>query len=157
MNRILLAAAIACAIAVPAAAQDNPFAGFKGKIKEGNWEYRMQMEGVPGMPPGMKMPEQTFKHCITPQDVEKGGLGSKDGKMPDGCSVKNMKMSGNTASYTMVCTKEPKMTVDADMTFGDGTFTMKQKMAMDQNGQVMNMNSTMTGKYLGPCPAAPKK
>jgi len=157
MNRILLAAAIACAIALPAAAQDNPFAAFKGKIKEGNWEYKMQMEGVPGMPPGMKMPEHTFQHCITPQDVEKGGVGSKDGKMPDGCTVKNMKMSGNTASYTMECTKDPKMTVDANMTFGDGTFTMKQKMAMNQNGQVMNMNQTMTGKYLGPCTAAPKK
>jgi len=157
MNRTLLAAAIACAIALPAAAQDNPFAGFKGKIREGNWEYRMQMEGGPGMPPGMKMPEQTFQHCITPQDIEKGGVGSKNGKMQDGCTVKNMKMSGNTASYTMECTKPQKMTVDADMTFGDGTFTMKQKMAMDQNGQVMNMNSTMTGKYLFHDTAATKK
>jgi hypothetical protein len=107
--------------------------------------------------PGHEDAEQTFQHCITPQDIEKGGVGSKNGKMQDGCTVKNMKMSGNTASYTMECTKPQKMTVDADMTFGDGTFTMKQKMAMDQNGQVMNMNSTMTGKYLGPCTAAPKK
>jgi len=153
MNRTLLAAAVACAITLPAAAQDNPFAGFKGKIKEGNWEYKMQMDGVPGMPPGMKMPEQTFQHCITAQDIEKGGVGSKNGKMPDGCAVKNMKMSGNTATYTMECTKEPKMTVDSTITFGTDSFTTKQAMDMDQGGQRMKMNSTMTGKYLGPCTA----
>jgi hypothetical protein len=157
MNRTLFAAAVACAVALPAAAQDNPFAGFKGKVKEGNWEYKMQMEGMPGMPPGMKMPEHTVQHCVTPQDVEKGGLGTKDGKLPDGCTVKNMKMSGNTATYTTECTKPQKMTVDSTITFGGDTFTTKQKMVMDQNGQMVTMNNTMTGRYLGPCTAAPKK
>lgn len=150
-----LALLAACTLALPALAQDNPFSGFKGKIKEGNWEYKMQMEGVPGMPAGAG--GMTFNHCVTAQDVEKGGFASRDGKMPDGCTVKNMKMSGNTASYTMECTKQPKMTVDSNITFGDNSFTMKQKMAMDQGGQMMNMNSTMTGRLVGPCAAAAKK
>lgn len=153
MKRTLATVAAACTIALPALAQDNPWAGFKGKIKEGNWEYKMQMEGA-GMPPGMGA--MTFNHCITPADVEKGGFASRDGKMPDGCSVKNMKMAGNTATYTMECTKQPKMTVDSTITFADTSFTMKQKMAMDQGGQVMNMNSTMTGRLTGPCAAAKK-
>ncbi|APV51318.1 hypothetical protein BWI17_17470 [Betaproteobacteria bacterium GR16-43] len=151
MKRPILAAALACAIALPVLAQDNPFSGFKGKIREGNWEYKMQMEGMPGMPQGMQMP--TINRCITPADVDKGGFANKDGKMPDGCTVKNMKMSGNTASYTMECTKDPKMTVDSDITFGGDTFTMKQKMAMDRGGQMMNMTQTMTGRYTGPCTA----
>lgn len=145
-----LAAAL-CLLALPALAQDNPFAGFKGKVREGNWEYRSQMEGVPGMPPGMKMPEQVFNHCVTPQEVDKGGFGSKDGKLPDGCTIKDMKMAGNIATYRMECVKDPKMTVDTTMTFGTDSFTMKQKMAMNQQGQVMNMNQTMTGRYTGPC------
>jgi Protein of unknown function (DUF3617) len=153
MKRPLLAAAIACAITLPVLAQDNPFSGFKGKIREGNWEYKVQMEGVPGMPPGMKMPEHTSSHCVTPQDVERGGGVSKDGKMPDGCTVKNMKISGNTASYTMECTKDPKMTVDSDITFGGDAFNMKQKMVMDRGGQKMNMNQTISGRYTGPCVA----
>jgi hypothetical protein len=148
MKRTAIAAIAASCLALPALAQDNPFAGFKGKIKEGNWEYKMQMEGVPGMP---AMAPMTFNHCITPQDVDKGTFAQKDGKMPDGCTVKNMKMSGNTASYTMECVKDPKMTVDSNITFGGDNFTMKQKMAMNQGGQVMNMNSTMTGRYTGPC------
>lgn len=155
MNRTLLAAAVACAIALPAAAQDNPFAGFKGKIRDGNWEYKMQMEGVPGMPAGMG--GMTFNRCITPNDVEGGGFANKGGKMPDGCTVKNMKMSGNTATYTMECTKEPKMTVDSTITFGSDSFTMKQAMDMDQGGQRMKMNSTMNGRYTGPCTADSKK
>ena len=150
MNRTLLAA-LACALALPALAQDNPWAGLKGKVKEGNWEYRMQMDGMPGMPPGMKMPEQVFNNCVTNQEIEKGGLGNKDGKLPDGCTIKNMKLVGNVATYRMECVKDPKMTVDTTMTFGSDTFTMKQKMAMDQGGQIMNMNNTMNGRLTGPC------
>ena len=156
--------AITCATALAATAwaqAPSPFAGFKGKIKEGMYEHKMEMDmgQVPGMPPGMGKQSHTMQHCLRHEDIEKGGLNKgRDGKgMPDNCKIENMKMSGNTASYTMECTKDPKMTVDANMTFGDGTFTMKQKMAMNQNGQVMNMNNTLTGKYLGPCTAAPKK
>ena len=56
MKSLLTAVVVACSLALPLLAQDNPFAGIKGKIKEGKWEYKMQMEGVPGMPAGMKMP-----------------------------------------------------------------------------------------------------
>jgi hypothetical protein len=144
-------AALALALALPAAAQDNPFSGMKGRIKEGMWEYKMQMEGVPGMPAGMSMPAITFNHCITPQDVEKGGFAQKDGKMPDGCSVKNMQMTKDGATWRMECTKDPKMIVDSTMSGTPEGFTMKQKMQMNQGGQVMNMNQTMTARYTGPC------
>jgi hypothetical protein len=71
--------------------------------------------------------------------------------MPEQCRVSNMKMSGNNASYTMECTRDPKMKADVTMTFqGDG-FTMKQDMVMDHGGQPMKMQNTMTGKYTGPC------
>jgi hypothetical protein len=46
-----LIAAFAFAVAVPAFAQDNPFGGMKGKIKEGMWDYTMEMGAMPGMPP----------------------------------------------------------------------------------------------------------
>jgi hypothetical protein len=146
-----LALALAAALALPALAADNPFAGMKGKMREGMWQYTMEMGNVPGMPQGMKMPPMTFSRCLTAQDIEQGGATQREGKMPEGCSVKNMKMSGNTASYTMECTKDPKMKSDVNMTFqGDG-FTMKQDMEMDRGGQMMKMQQTMTGKYTGPC------
>ena len=149
MKRTLAAAL--CLIVVPALAQDNPFSGMRGKMREGNWEYRMQMDGIEGMPAGMKMPEQVVNRCVTPQDVDRGGFASKDGKVPDGCTFSNMKFTGDGASWTMECVKEPKMKVDSTMTFGQDSFTMKQKMAMNQQGQMMNMNQTMTGRYTGPC------
>ena len=146
-----LAALIATAFVMPAIAQDNPFSGLKGKVKEGQWEYSMQMDAVPGMPAGMKMPPMTFQRCLTAQDVEKGGFAQKDGKMPDGCSVKDMKVSASGASWRMECTKDPKMTVDSTMTFSGDGFAMKQAMQMDRGGQAMTMNNTFTGKYLGAC------
>ena len=149
--KTLLLAASCCALALPALAQDNPFAGMKGKIKEGMWQYTMEMGSMPGMPAGMKMPPMTFSRCLTAKEIESGGATSKEGKMPEQCSVKNMKMSGNNATYTMVCTKDPKMKADVNMTFqGDG-FTMKQDVEMDHGGQMMKMQQTMTGKYTGPC------
>lgn len=141
----------ACLLALPTLAADNPFAGMKGKMKEGMWQYSMEMGNVPGMPAGMKMPAMTFSRCLTAQDIEQGGATQREGKMPEGCSVKNMKMSGNNASYTMECTKDPKMKADVKMTFAGDGFTMNQDMQMDHGGQMMKMQQTMTGKYTGPC------
>jgi hypothetical protein len=146
-----LAIVVACALALPALAEDNPFAGMKGKIKEGQWEYTMEMGAIPGMPQGMKMPPMTFNKCLTAKDIESGGATSKEGKMPEQCSVKNMKMSGNTASYTMECTKDPKVKSDVNMTFQNDGFVMKQDMVMDHGGQPMKMQQTMTGRYMGAC------
>jgi hypothetical protein len=111
----------------------------------------MQMDGVPGMPAGMSMPAMTFQRCLKPQDVEKGGFAQKDGKMPEGCTIKDMKATGSGASWRMECTKDPKMIVDSVMTASADGFEMKQAMQMDRGGQMMKMNQTMTGKYLGPC------
>lgn len=147
----LLAAALCCAFATSAFAQDNPFAGMKGKMKEGQWDYTMHMGAMPGMPAGMKMPEMKFSQCVTAQDIESGGVGQQGGKMPEGCKVSNFKSSGNSASYSMECTKDPKMKGDMQMTFGGDTFTMKQDLTMDMNGQPMKMNNHMTGKYMGAC------
>jgi hypothetical protein len=149
MKKLLSAAALACVFATPALAQNNPFAGMKGKMKEGEWEYTMKMS-MPGMPGGgMTMPG--FRQCVTAAQIEKGGVGQKDGQMPDGCSVRNVKVAGNTASYTMECTKDPKMVSDVNMTFSGDTFSMKQNTTMDQGGQKMQMVNDMTGKYVGPC------
>ena len=146
-----LAIVVACALALPALAEDNPFAGMKGKIKEGQWEYTMEMGAIPGMPQGMKMPPMTFSKCLTAKDIESGGATSKEGKMPEQCSVRNMKMSGNNASYTMECTKDPKVKSDVNMTFQNDGFVMKQDMVMDHGGQPMKMQQTMTGRYMGAC------
>jgi hypothetical protein len=153
MNKQFLLAA-ACAAAVSAAAvAAGPFDQFKGKMKEGMYETKMEMDmgQMPGMPAGMGKQAHTFQNCVTAEDIEKGKVGKgKDGKGMDNCEVKNFSMSGNTANYTTVC-KSPEMTADSKITFtGDG-YNMDMKMAMNRNGKAMNVTQHMESRYVGPC------
>ena len=146
--------AIAC-LAFPAAANANPLDQLKGKMKEGLYEYKMEMDmgAVPGLPPGMGKQNMTFQKCVTAEDIEKGQMGrggGRDGKAPESCEVQNFKMSGNTASYTMTC-KKPPMSTDNQITFAADGFKMDMKMAMNRNGKAMNMTQKMEGRLLGPC------
>src|SRR5471030_2909222 len=124
---------VACAASFCAAAMaDNPFESFRGKMKEGMYEYKMEMDmgAMPGMPPGMGKQSHTFQKCVTAQDIEKGQMGrgpDRAGKAAPDCDVKNFSQSGNTASYTMEC-KQAKMTVDNKITFTDAGFNMDMKM-----------------------------
>ncbi len=145
--------ALACLASTVAAA--GPFDQFKGKMKEGMYEYKMEMDmgQMPGMPQGMRPPPMTFQHCVTAQDIEKGqmGRGGRDGKMPENCEVKNFNMSGNTATYTMECKGERPMKADNTIVFSKDGYKMDMKMQMTQGGQAMNMAQHMEAKYLGPC------
>jgi hypothetical protein len=156
-----LALAIAAGFAANAdLADSNPFEAFRGKVKEGMYEYKMEMDmgQMPNMPPGMGKQAHTFQHCVTPEDVKRGEFGKdREGKMPKDCQIKDFKMSGNTASYKMICTGERAMATDNTITFAGDGYRMKMKMDMDHGGQKMTMNQTMDAKYLGACPAAAKK
>lgn len=150
MKNQLLALAVMAAFS--GAASAGPFDQFKGKMKEGMYEYKMQME-MPGMPAGMAPQGHTFRKCLTKEDIDKGqmGRGGRDGQMPENCEVKNFKMSGNTASYTFVCKGEQEMTADNKIVFSDNGYKMDMDMSMNRGGQTMKMKQHMEGKYLGPC------
>jgi Protein of unknown function (DUF3617) len=151
-RKLLLAAALAAAFSTAAVA--GPFDQFKGKMKDGLYEYKMQMDmgQMPGMPPGMGKQSHTFQNCVSKKDIEDGGFGkNKDRKQPENCEIKDMKMSGNTATYTMECKGDPAMKADNKITFTSEGFNMDMKMAMVQRGQTMNMTQHMESRYLGPC------
>ena len=147
-TKFLFGACLAAASAVAFAA--GPFDAFKGKMKEGLYEVRMEME-IPGMPQGMGKQQMTMQNCVTAQDIESGRVGKGREQMQERCEIKNFKMSGNTASYTTVCKGEHAMTADTTITFAGNDYKMDMKMAMNQGGQVMNMHQKMDGRYLGPC------
>ena len=134
----------------------GPFDQFKGKMKEGMYEYKMDMDmgSMPGMPPGMKNQTMTFKRCITAEDIDKGRFGrnQREGApREDDCQFKNMNVTGNTASYTMACTKPSQMSADSKITFTGEGYRMDMAMAMNHGGQAMNMKQHVEAKYLGPC------
>ena len=153
MNALRLAA-VAAAVASLSAVAASPFDAFKGKMKEGMYDYKMEMDmgSVPGMPPGMAKQTQAFQQCVTNQDIDKGGFSrGREAKMPENCEIRDFKMSGSSATYVMECKSNPAMKADSKITFvGDG-FNMDVKMAMNQGGQVMNVTQKMTARYVGPC------
>src|SRR3982751_4888061 len=150
MKKIAIALAALCATAAYAA---GPFDAFKGKVKPGMYETKMEMDmsGMPGLPPNMAKQTMTHQKCVTDKDIEDGGWGKgKDGKGPnDSCEIKNMKMSGNSATYTMEC-KSPKMTADTKINFTNAGYVMDMDMTSDHGGQAMKMKQHVEGKYIGP-------
>jgi hypothetical protein len=150
MKKIALAAA--CMLAAPLALA-GPFDAFKGKIKPGMYENKMEMDmgNVPGLPPGMGKQSMTNQHCITEKDIEEGGFG-KNGKVKnrDGeCEIKDVKASGNSATYKMVCPKGT--TGETKITFTGSGYISDTVMDIDQGGHKMTMKQRTEGKYLGPC------
>ena len=150
MKKIAIAAA--CLLAAPVVLA-GPFDAIKGKMKPGMYENKIEMDmgNVPGMPPGMGKQTMTNQHCVTEKDIEDGGV-AKGGKArnKDGdCEIKDVTMSGNTATYKMVCPKGT--TGDAKMTFTGSGYVMDVNMNIDQGGHKMTMKQRTEGKYLGPC------
>jgi hypothetical protein len=73
------------------------------------------------------------------------------GNSSKNCEIKNMQISGNSATYTMVCSGAHEMSMDNKITFrGDG-YQMDMKMAMNQGGHPVNMTQHLDARYLGPC------
>jgi hypothetical protein len=99
----------------------------------------------------MQKQPHTFQHCVTKKDLEEGKIGKGRAEMEKNCEIKDFKMSGNVATYTMECKGDNPMRADNRITFGDGTFDMDMKMQMTQKGQAMNMSQHMEGRYLGAC------
>jgi len=152
MRTVLTAAVLAAAFC--SAAWAGPFDAFKGKMKPGMYEYKMDMDmgQMPGMPPGMGKQSHTFQHCVTNEDIERGEMNRQEGRnAPKNCEIKNMQVSGNTATYQMVCSQPHEMTADNKVTFRSDGYQMDMKMAMNQGGRPMNMTQHMEAHYLGPC------
>ena len=152
----VLAIALLAFLAPAATLAHTPQQALKGKLKPGLYAYKMEMDMgqlPPGMPKGAMAP-RTFQQCVTPQDIERGEMGKgPEGAAKSNCEMQDFRMSGNTATYKMVCKGESGMTADNAITFLPDGFNMNMKMSMVRGGQTMNMAQKMEGRYLGPCPA----
>ena len=137
-------------------------------MKPGLWEFTTQMSGagMPAMPKisdaqrkqmeamGIKMPQMsdggigiTTKVCITPEQAKKGVPPSTD-KNGEKCEQTDVKTSGNTTSWKMVCTGKRKMTGSGTMTYnGTDQFSGETTINMEQGPQ--GVPSTMNNKYSG--------
>ena len=152
--RMSAIAAAACA-ALATAALAGPFDQFKGKMKEGMYEYKMTMDmgAVPGHARrGWASRISRSSAASRPRTSRKApSARAATARATENCEVKDFKMSGNTATYRMECKGEGQMKADNKITFLPNGFDMDMKMSMVRNGQPMNMTQHMEGRNLGPC------
>jgi Protein of unknown function (DUF3617). len=117
--------------------------------KAGKWQRTMQME-MPGMP--MKMPVQTFVHCITKEQAENAeNLIPKSGDKRGGCTYTDVKVEGSTMTWKMTCEKSG-MTGTGTVTYHGDTYEGSMQMKM----QDRDMSAKFDGKYLGECDGTEK-
>ncbi len=109
-------------------------------FKEGIWEFTVTME-IPGMP--MKMPPQTFRHCVTKKDMapQKAEPGQE-------CKMLSYGVKGDTVTWVMECkTKEGTVRSEGRGTYQgdnyDGWVKMKQAD--------LSFTQKVKGKWVGPC------
>lgn len=150
--RLALLVSLALTIAPAQAQSTAQLTALKGKIKEGRYSQKMEMDmgNIPGMPAGMGKQSFTIDNCVSDSDIEKGELGRRDKGAPD-CQMRDVKVTASNASYKMVCTGEQNMTMDVAIAFAGDSYRMTMKTLMDMGGQKITSNMTVDAKYLGPC------
>ena len=137
--RRILVCTFALALAMPLIAEDS------SPIKAGKWEMTIEME-MPGMP--VKMPPVKTVQCVTPEQAANPEKGVPTGGRNNKCQIKDMKISGKTISYTVICPDE-KVTAEAEMTYEGDSFSGMMKMKVE--GQDQEITTKYSGKRIGDC------
>ena len=119
------------------------------EIKEGLWEITTtsEMKGVP-----IQLPPTTTKQCITKKDLVPRSEIQETGHE---CRIKDQKVSGDTVTYIVECKDQGGNVIDisgktiykGNVFDGITNTTVKTK----EQG-TMQMKSTTSGRYTGPCP-----
>ena len=115
-------------------------------MREGEWETSSETTMTMG---AMSMPPMASKttYCLTREDLVPKSEKDKD------CKMLNQKVVGNTVSWRMECKKSEG---EGEITYRGSTYNGNFRMKMVEEGQTMNMNMKLAGKYLGPCPKGRK-
>ena len=118
-------------------------------IKDGLWEVTTTMD-ISGAPGGAR-PPQTMQHCVTPQEAKDPANIGRNMDKSGQCQMVDHKVSGNTATWKLVCKGEGAMSGTGTATYGGTTYTMTSTTTMMQGGQTMTMKVNQSGKHIGPC------
>jgi len=100
------------------------------------WEISSKMEM-----PGMAMPAQTQKACLSKTDPK--GAPDQD----KNCKITDQKISGNKTTMKMQCSGKEPMTAELETTHSATAFSSIMKMKMKDGSMTM----TSSGKLIGRC------
>ena len=139
-------------------------------MKPGLWEFNTEVKGagVPAMPKipeaqrkqmeamGIKLPQTagggmgiTTRVCITPDQAKKGVPPNAE-KNGEKCEQTDVKTSGKTTSWKMVCTGKHKMTGSGTITYDSvDHFSGETTMNMEDGPHgPMAMNNKYSGNFI---------
>ena len=115
---------------------DSP--GARAQVPGDLWQITTQMS-MPGMP--MNMPPQSSQVCAAREWKTPPGVSR------DGCTNSDFKMTGDTATWNVVCTGQQSMTGRGEVTRTADGF----KGAIKFMGDGFAMNIDLEGKRTGDC------
>jgi hypothetical protein len=150
LQRSGAALASALLLAAPlAAAQQPPKDLFKGKVKPGMYEDKVEMDlsGIPGIPREQAKKTTSGQTCVTQADLDKGFM-----QLEKGCAYTAFKMAGDTAIFTTVCKDgADSQTNEVRVTPTSSGFNSEVKTSSVQGGKPSNSTIKSQSRYLGPC------
>jgi len=113
-------------------------------LNPGKYEIITNVE-MKGMPGGMA--PQTTTQCLTEQDPVPAGSANAQG-----CKMTDMKVNGNTVTYTMECEQQGmKITTTGKMTYMGDAFEGTSKTEMGPAAGGMTVTTKISGKRIGKC------
>jgi len=132
----LLAAALLALVSAPARAQAF-------NVKLGLWEVSSMNEGM-----GSKEPH-TSKQCLTKEKLDKELF--EDKKLDPSCKRTMVAETATLREFDVVCTGERAMNVHGRFqAVTPEAVKGSIKLAQNVGGQMMNMTSDVTAKWIGP-------
>jgi hypothetical protein len=143
-----IAAAALLLAAAPTHAQQSAANVFKGKVVEGLYEVKSEIDltGVPGVPREQQKSSESRNRCVTRQEIEQGVSAGGD------CSVTKYTESAGGARILMAC-KDGKAS-DMKFTFSPEGFTSETSTTGKEDGKPFVSVFRTHARRLGPCPAA---
>jgi hypothetical protein len=125
-------------------------------LRTGTWEFTMTVQGaipMDGIPPAMRAQmeaemrkPQTFKSCVTAEDVKDLRLGKKsDDDDDEDCKVVSSKMTRTTGDIVRECTGDEPQTETSHYEAATPQ-ALKATIASKKPGGTMTMN--VVGKWL---------
>ena len=125
-------------------------AGSHASIQPGMWQFESKTT-VTGMPFAMPPRANTYKKCVTQEEVRKIWKSTSESK-DEKCQYTDLKKTGNHVAWKMKCTGSSNMDGHGELTFESSTaYHGKIDMTMQSEGQSMNTHLEFKARRLGDC------
>jgi len=134
-------------------------------LEPGEWKTTIQTDmsnaNIPGLPVGIKLPAKpamNYTWCYKPEPGKDMGqtLADNANRNSQGqkCNMLENKSSGNNVHYKMHCTgPQGDANITGDFSVNGKKYNGTTQLQMNSPMGAMQLSSTMTGEYVGPCKA----